>query len=322
MADETKTTGADGKALFTLAPGIYRYDAGGKDGYEDVSGHFEVINQGVNIPISLRPTYTCTFTVQDAAVPATKIEAAVILVAGREYVTGGTGQAVTKLLPGTYGYEVRHPDYQLATGDVTVVDANITKTVNMSEAVITWGMASLPSGGEIQSASNIHGIPSGCDLSAWRAYEFRPMDSDIYVRRIRMYARYTRNHQIAIERMTEAGRVDLTQAIVLYVPSAPMTANAWVEYRLPAPVKLSRYENYSIIVRLAYAIDQWLHWVTTPAVISARLNSAIQLVRAYESHLTHYKPAAFFGRQFVQVGPFTINLDRAPLIDIGYTTEG
>jgi hypothetical protein len=117
--EEQKTTGSDGKAIFTEV----EYELGipyiiSKDGYHTANGTVDATEDtDVNVTLDLIK-FTVTFTVNHGANP---VSGATVTVSGQSPITtNASGVATIDLVPGAYTYSVT------ATGFVSVTDIGFT----------------------------------------------------------------------------------------------------------------------------------------------------------------------------------------------------
>ncbi|MEC9488114.1 MAG: chitobiase/beta-hexosaminidase C-terminal domain-containing protein [Halanaerobium sp.] len=73
--------------------------------------------------------YDVTFTVEDEG--GNPLEGATISIAGESMDTDASGQATFSLLAGSYSYSVTYSDYEVANGNVTVLDGAISENVTL-----------------------------------------------------------------------------------------------------------------------------------------------------------------------------------------------
>lgn len=122
-------TGDPGEYVFTVyEPGDYSYLIS-KDGYYTLNGIATVVDQDITVDITLvLITYTVTFNVVDA--DSNPITDAVVTFDGTAAPAGS--YVFANLLPGTYSYSVGKDGYAAVTGDVPVIDADVTVPITLN----------------------------------------------------------------------------------------------------------------------------------------------------------------------------------------------
>lgn len=136
-----KLTDSDGEAVFSnYDPGVYNWEAG-KFEYYAASGEVEVIDEDILVEIDLVPIqkYDVTFVVTDD-LTGDPIDNAIVNLDGLLHYTEEDGTTTfTNYLPGTYIFNVSKTDYILYSGEVEVVDADVTVEVSL-EGVPTYSI--------------------------------------------------------------------------------------------------------------------------------------------------------------------------------------
>jgi len=127
-------TNASGETTFTgYLPGTYDYEISHDEYYGQIDS-VELVDDDVTVSVGLQPIlyYDITFVVTDET-GTTPLEDALVDLDGVQQYTNASGETTfTGYLPGTYTYSVSKEDYYLASGEVDVVDDNVTVEVSLS----------------------------------------------------------------------------------------------------------------------------------------------------------------------------------------------
>ena len=131
IGSETKTTGADGTAVFTLSGGEHTYLAQ-KEGYQGASGSLNVNQQVMTRSVALTPgvggLYSASFHVTDTSGAVAGAE----VTAGPDTkTTDSGGNAEFYLEPGSYDYSVSAVGRAAKTGGITIGAENITENITL-----------------------------------------------------------------------------------------------------------------------------------------------------------------------------------------------
>lgn len=135
IGDCTETTDNSGIASFALPSGSYEYHVTATK-YIPADGSVDVSDEEVNISLSLahedEVPHEVTFTiiVLDGGAPVT---GAKVDIAGTTLTTDAEGKASINLVNGTYEYTVTKIGYDSVDGSVTVVNAPVVETVELSD---------------------------------------------------------------------------------------------------------------------------------------------------------------------------------------------
>ncbi|PLX19958.1 MAG: hypothetical protein C0599_09945 [Salinivirgaceae bacterium] len=136
IEDSTIVTNASGFASIELADGTYNYEIV-KEGYDTINNSFTVNSANIEINETMimpQTTFDVTFTVKD--------QDDVVLEGALVELTDGTDNwsattdingmvSFSDMANATYDYTVSMTDYESATDQVTVADADVNETVNI-----------------------------------------------------------------------------------------------------------------------------------------------------------------------------------------------
>ncbi len=130
VAGADLTTDALGEATIDLVDGDYDWTAT-LAGYEDATGSLTVAGgpESVDVSMTLLPTYTVTFTIDDGTDPLDGVN---IAVGGQDLITDATGVAIIDLFDGDYDWTATLAGYEDTTGSVTVAGGPESVDVSMS----------------------------------------------------------------------------------------------------------------------------------------------------------------------------------------------
>jgi hypothetical protein len=122
------STDENGLAVMLTRQGSYSFTAS-LEGYDDLSGTFELGASALMVPIEMGgTTYTLTFVVTDGELP---LEGALITINEEELLTDEAGNASIDLLPGEYTYEVSLDGYETFAGSISIIDADVNVNVEL-----------------------------------------------------------------------------------------------------------------------------------------------------------------------------------------------
>ncbi|OQB23549.1 MAG: hypothetical protein BWY11_01740 [Firmicutes bacterium ADurb.Bin182] len=133
VGSETKTTGGDGKAVFTLSGGVYSYLIQAS-GFQGFSNSYTADKQTDEITVSLIPGigghYSAIFNVKDDK--DTNLKNAKITIGGVTKTADADGNAEFFLTPGDYSYSASAMGRITKNGSITVSTENISTDVVLS----------------------------------------------------------------------------------------------------------------------------------------------------------------------------------------------
>jgi hypothetical protein len=138
---ETKSSGAEGLAIFTLSPGTYTIQVS-KVGYNTRTETIDV-TADTYFPITLTQsgiTYALTITAISANDYTTPIPNAIVTIGTESKTTDTSGVAEFELNPGTYNIEITKPGFEDYTTSTSIV--NIDKSI--SAFMIPSGVPAVP----------------------------------------------------------------------------------------------------------------------------------------------------------------------------------
>lgn len=118
-------TDANGYSDVELYVGEYSYSVS-MNGFETVTGAFEIVDQSIDIDVELEPYFNLTFTVvNENSVP---VNDAVITINGTSMAAGVYSMQVIR---GEYTYSVQRATYDTVTGNVEIVDQDVEVPVTL-----------------------------------------------------------------------------------------------------------------------------------------------------------------------------------------------
>jgi hypothetical protein len=134
----SETTDAVGVASLNLYVGEYEYTVS-MMGFALVAGEFEIVDQSVEVEVELEPYFTLTFNVVNEN--SDPVSDAVVTLNG---VAMAAGEYVFDVVRGDYSYSVQRATYNTVTGDVTIVDEDITVpiTLEFTRYTVTFNVTS------------------------------------------------------------------------------------------------------------------------------------------------------------------------------------
>ena len=131
IGSKTKTTDADGTAVFTLSGGDYTYLAQ-KEGYRGASGSLNVNQQAMTKGVALTPggggLYSASFHVTDTS---GAVAGAEVTIGPDTKTTDSGGNAEFYLESGSYDYSVSAVGRAAKTGGITIDAENITENITL-----------------------------------------------------------------------------------------------------------------------------------------------------------------------------------------------